>query len=287
MDAKPFSGRATVAGLPGFEERFAAVKGGRLRYFVAGSGEPLVLLHGLGGAASNWFALAPELASRRRVLVPDLPGHGGSSPLPAVASLDAFADRVGRLAEREGVLPAPVVGHSLGGLVALRTAARFPGAVRALVLAAPAGISSLTRRARYALRIVGIVRPAKLIAPYRRLVAHSPFLRSAVFGYWGASDPAALSPRAAAGFLAGAPLHTDTVSAAAALVRDDPRPDLAAVDCPSLVLWGARDHQLGVADGFEYARRLNASVRVIADCGHLLIGERPDACLAAIDEFLS
>ena len=88
-------------------------------------------------------------------------------------------------------------------------------------------------------------------------------------------------------FLSGPARHTDTVSAATALIRDDPRPDLDGVTCPSLVLWGARDHQLPVGDAFEYARRLRAPLRVIADCGHLLIGERPDACADAIQEFLA
>jgi pimeloyl-ACP methyl ester carboxylesterase len=53
-----------------------------------------------------------------------------------------------------------------------------------------------------------------------------------------------------------------------------------------LVLWGARDRLVPLTDGYEYARRLRAPIRVIADCSHLLIGERPDACAAAIEEFL-
>jgi pimeloyl-ACP methyl ester carboxylesterase len=54
------------------------------------------------------------------------------------------------------------------------------------------------------------------------------------------------------------------------------------VRCPVLVLWGARDNQLPVGDAFDYARRLRARLRVIADCGHLLIAERPEACADAI-----
>jgi pimeloyl-ACP methyl ester carboxylesterase len=53
-----------------------------------------------------------------------------------------------------------------------------------------------------------------------------------------------------------------------------------------LVLWGARDRQVPLEDGFEYARRLGAPIRVIADCGHLLISERPDVCAKAVREFL-
>src|SRR5919204_2845650 len=91
---------------PGFATRWATIRGARIRYFVAGDGPPVVLVHGLGGAASNWVEVAPALARRRRVLVPDLPGHAGSAPLPAAPNLNAFADRVALLAEREAMLPA-------------------------------------------------------------------------------------------------------------------------------------------------------------------------------------
>lgn len=273
--------------LGGLEERFAEARGCRLRYLVGGEGEPLVLVHGLGGAAANWLALAPLLLPGRRLLVPELPGHGGSSPLPAAASLGAYADRVALLMEREALAPAPIVGHSLGGAIALRLAIRRPASVSAIVLAGAAGIASGTRAARYALTVTGIVKPGRRIAPHRARVGRSALLKRVVFGRWGASDPPALPPELAEAFLAGPARHTDTVSAAKALVRDDPRPDLDRVSCPALVLWGARDNQLPVGDAFEYARRLRARLRVIADCGHLLIAERPEACADAIERFLS
>jgi len=274
--------------IPGFEEHFAEVKGCRLRYFVGGpsSGAPLVLVHGLGGCAANWVDTAPLLAARRRVLVPELPGHGGSTPLPAVPNLAVFADRVAAVAEREGMLPAAFVGHSLGGVVALRLALRRRNDVSALVLAAGAGISSTTRRAKYGLRILGIIGPRRLVAPWADSVADSPLLRYAVFGRWGAADPLILSRRAVDGFLEGTRLTSDSVSAARAVVSDDVRQELGELACPALVLWGARDNQLRLADGFEFARRLGAPLRVIADCGHLLIGERPDLCAEAIENFL-
>src|ERR1041385_1562612 len=90
--------------LPGFEERFLDARGCRLRYLVAGEGEPLVLVHGLGGAASNWLALAPLLLPGRRVTVPELPGHGGSSPLPAAPSRDAHPGRSALLLDEPGVV---------------------------------------------------------------------------------------------------------------------------------------------------------------------------------------
>jgi pimeloyl-ACP methyl ester carboxylesterase len=274
--------------ISGFEERFAETKGCRLRYFVGGpaEGAPLVLVHGLGGCAANWVDVAPLLAETRRVLIPELPGHGLSTPLPAVPNLAVFADRIALVAEREQLLPAAFVGHSLGAVVALRLALRRPEDVNALVLAAAAGISSASRRARYGLRILGIIGPRRFVAPWADSVADSPFLRYAVFGHWGAADPLSLSPAAVNGFLAGTRLTSDSVSAARAVVVDDVRPELGELRCPTLVLWGARDSQLNLADGFEFARRLDAPLRVIGDCGHLLIGERPELCADAIENFL-
>ncbi len=257
-----------------------------MRYFVAGEGQPLVLLHGLSGAAANWCELAPRLTERWRVLVPDLPGHGASSPLPAAPNLTAHADRVRILMEREAMLPAAIVGHSMGAVVGLRLAVAWPEAVQALVLAGAAGINSATRAAEISLAVIGVIRPTRLVAPLRRPIAERRLLRHAVFGRIEVADARSLTLEAVEGLLGSAALHTDVRSAARALVRDDPRLDLERVRCPCLVLWGARDLQAPIADAFEYARRLRAPLRTIADCGHLLIAERPEACLDAIEEFL-
>ena len=172
----------TDAKVPGLEERFAEIKGVRMRYFVGGEGPPLVLVHGLGGAASNWTELAPLLAARHRVLVPDLPGHGGSTALPGVSGLEPFADRVAAVAEREGMLPAPVVGHSLGGMVVLRLALRRPEAVQALVLAGAAGLSIGNVWGRQLLSIFTAVRPGRIAARYRAYVSRSSTQR--VTAWW-------------------------------------------------------------------------------------------------------
>jgi pimeloyl-ACP methyl ester carboxylesterase len=269
--------------LPGFTARYCDVKGVRLRLFEAGEGPAVVLLHGLGGAASNWLAVAPALARRARVVVPELPGHGGSSGLPApVATLDAYADRVaGALDE-----PAVAVGHSLGGVVALRLALRAPRLVRGVVLAGSAGLSSGTRRSQRALGVASRVQPGKRIAPLRRLISENAVVRQIAFGFANVADPRALEPAVAEAFVAGAGLHTGIREAADALVRTDPRLDLDRVRVPALVLHGGRDRMVPLRDAFEYARRLDASLRVIADCGHLLIGERPHAVVDAIADFL-
>jgi pimeloyl-ACP methyl ester carboxylesterase len=268
------------------EERWMEARGGRIRYLVAGRGEPLVLVHGLGGSATNWCELAPLLAEHRRLLIPDLPGHGGSEPLAAVSGLQPYADRVSAVMEREGVGRAPVVGHSLGGLVVLRLALRRPELVSAIVLAGSAGLSLGGVWLRNLLTAFTIVRPGRLAGRHRSLVARSPLLRRFVFGFVSVADPVGLTDNAVDGFLAGQVLHTDTASAWRALRDDDPREELERVRCPALVLWGADDAQLPLDDAFEYARRLRAPLRTIAGCGHLLIGERPDACADAIESFL-
>jgi cis-3-alkyl-4-acyloxetan-2-one decarboxylase len=273
--------------LEGFSEEELEWRGTRLRYAVAGYGPPLVLVHGLGGTIENWRALAPPLATRHRVLVPDLPGHGRSSLLPEARSLDALADAVLAVADAEEIRPAVWIGHSLGGGVALRAAALRSDVVRGLVLAAAAGIGSASRAAHVTLAVLGVARPGRLIAPYRHAWARSRLGRRAAFGWWGVADPDALEPELAEAFLVGPAHHTDTRQAGRALLASDPRLELDRVTCPCLCLWGASDNWVRLQDGMEYARRLRAPLRTIAGCGHLLIGERPDACLAAIEEFLA
>jgi len=269
-----------------FEERRLDVRATSLRYFVGGDGPALVLVHGFAGAASNWAVLAPLLARSHRLVVPDLPGHGGSTPLPAAPNLAGFADRVAAIMEREDAADAVVVGHSMGGIVSLRLAARRPELVRGLVLAAAAGLSTTTRAAEVFLTTTSLIAPGRHVAVWRRRIARSRPLRSLVFDAISASDAAALSEEAALGFLSGSRQYSDIRTAATALAREDVHRDLEQVRCPAFVLWGARDRQVPVDDAFAYARRLRASLRVIPDCGHLLIGERPDACADAIEAFV-
>ena len=266
---------ATVL-LAGLEERLYERRGALVRTFEGGEGPPLLLVHGFGGAAWNFSELTPLLPGRRLV-IPDLPGHGASSPLPA-PTLAGFADVLAEILDE----PMDVLGHSLGGVVALRLAERHPSLVRSLVLAAAAGISSSTRFAELTIALTGIIQPGRIAGRRVGLVARSRRLRRFVFEGFEVANADLLTERAVHGFLRGPTMHTDALGAGLALVADDPRRDLDRVRCPVLVLWGARDKQVPLEDGFEYARRLGAPLRVIADCGHLLIGERPDVCARAV-----
>jgi pimeloyl-ACP methyl ester carboxylesterase len=278
-------GAATL--MRGFRPHVAEIRGLRTEYWLGGEGPPLLLIHGLGGAAVNFTELAPLLARRHRVLVPDLPGHGGSEALRSVENLSDLAEHVLAVAEHESLVPTAVLGYSLGGVVAMRLAVDRPDMVSALALVAPAGIVSTSKRARIWVALVGVVRPARIASRLRGLVARRANLRRLVFGYWGAERPADLSPEAVLGFLEAPPRHTDVESAGWALLQDDPRQDLARIRCPALLVWGARDRLVPLDDGFEYARRLRCGVRAVPAAGHLLVGEYPELCADLLESVLS
>jgi pimeloyl-ACP methyl ester carboxylesterase len=272
--------------LPGFRPHFAEIDGVRTRYFLGGEGPPLTMIHGLGGAAVNFTKLAPILARRRRVLIPDLPGHGLSEPLEQVEGIATYSRHLREVAELEGMLPGAVLGYSMGGVVALRLAVEEPDDVTALALVAPAGIVSTTRRAELWLGVTAALRPAQVMTRFRGTFARRPRLRWLPFGLWGAADPEALAPDAVIGFLEGPSQHTDVHSAGRALLVDDPRPDLDRVRCPAVLVWGARDRLVPLTDGFEYARRLRAPIRVLPAAGHLVVGELPGPCADVLEGFL-
>jgi pimeloyl-ACP methyl ester carboxylesterase len=259
---------------------------GTTRYFMAGDGPPLVLVHGLGGWAGNWQPLVDRLAGDFRLVVPELGGHGGSDPLRGARTLEPFVDAIFDVLEREDAVPAPWVGHSLGALIGVHAAVRRPEAVRALVLAAAPGITSSTRLSELTVTALGVLRPGRIVGRRSARAARSARARTVLLGGWGVADPVGLEPGAAKAFLDGPPQHRDTLTAGRALVVSDPRVVLDRVTCPCLCLWGVSDNWVPLQDGMEYARRLRAPLRTIADCGHLLIGEKPDAVASAIRAFL-
>jgi pimeloyl-ACP methyl ester carboxylesterase len=134
---------------------------------------------------------------------------------------------------------------------------------------------------------MGLVQPGKAIAPHRRAWASSRLGRRLAFGWWGVGDADALEPELAEALFVGPAHHTNTRQAGRALLATDPLDGLDRIACPVLALWGASDKWVKLDDGIEYARRLGAPLRTIAGCGHLLISERPEVCLAAIEEFVA
>lgn len=105
------------------ESRRCIVDGVSVHYLEAGAGEVMVLIHGAGGGAANWYRLMGALSARYRVIAVDLPGFGLSDSIDPVAPLGRqVAGLIARLLDQVGVVPAHIVGTSFGGLVTIRLA---------------------------------------------------------------------------------------------------------------------------------------------------------------------
>ncbi len=137
--AAPAEDEAAAGAAPAPREIQAG--GRRLRVLDLGEGgTPVVLIHGFGADLNTWMFTQPVLAERRRTIAFDLPGHGGSDKALAGADPGAFAAVVGDLFDALGLERACLVGHSLGGAVALAFARARPQRVAGLVLIAAAGL---------------------------------------------------------------------------------------------------------------------------------------------------
>ena len=117
---------------------YAPVNGLDLYYEIHGAGEPLILLHGGFGATEMFGSILPLLSNSRRVIAVDLQGHGRTADIDRPLTFEAMADDIGALVKHLGIGKADVMGYSLGGGVALRTAVQHPDAVRKLVVVSTA-----------------------------------------------------------------------------------------------------------------------------------------------------
>jgi pimeloyl-ACP methyl ester carboxylesterase len=117
---------------------YAPVNGLKLYYEIHGSGEPLVVLHGGLGATEMFSQIMPSLSSARQVIAVDLQGHGRTADIDRPLSLELMADDIAALLKHLGIEKADIMGYSLGGGVALRTAIQHPGVVKKLVIVSAA-----------------------------------------------------------------------------------------------------------------------------------------------------
>ncbi|OXH83760.1 acetoin dehydrogenase dihydrolipoyllysine-residue acetyltransferase subunit, partial [Burkholderia multivorans] len=123
--------------------------GGRTMRFLKlgdGAGTPAVLIHGFGGDLNNWLFNHAELAAHRPVWALDLPGHGESGKAVESGSLDELADAVLALLDAKDIERAHLIGHSMGGAVAMTVAERAPARVASLTLIASAGLGAEINR---------------------------------------------------------------------------------------------------------------------------------------------
>src|SRR5438270_4354299 len=123
-----------------FELQETTLHGHRVAYRMAGSGPPVLLIHGVASSSADWEVAGPMLARRHSVLAPDLLGHGASAKPRGDYSMGAFASGIRDLAVSLGVGTATIVGHSLGGGVAMQFAYQFPERAERLVLVGSGGL---------------------------------------------------------------------------------------------------------------------------------------------------
>src|SRR5947207_3212334 len=133
---------APGGGTPGliFDEWEIELHGHRVIYRIAGDGPPVVLIHGMVNSSKHWERVALRLADRYTVIAPDLLGHGDSAAVRGDYSLGAHAASIRDLLAVIGIDRATVVGHSLGGGVAMQFFYQFPQRVDRLVLVSSGGL---------------------------------------------------------------------------------------------------------------------------------------------------
>jgi pyruvate dehydrogenase E2 component (dihydrolipoamide acetyltransferase) len=230
--------------------------GSRLRYSKLGEAErTVILIHGFGGDADRWLFTQQPLAAAATVYALDLPGHGQSGKQVMDGSVPGLARTILAFMDALGIASTELVGHSLGGAIALATAAAAPGRITALTLIAPAGLGPDINSA-YLDAFVSADNRKEMKAALEQLVADPGLINRALVNdmlQYKRIDgvPEALAT-IARGFHAGGRQLVDLRSA------------LAGLAVPVKVIWGAEDRIVPAA----HAAGLPASVEVHVLPGH-------------------
>src|SRR3954467_13373984 len=226
--------------------------GHRVDYRVAGQGPAVVLIHGMVNSSRHWEQVALRLADRYTVIAPDLIGHGDSATPRGDYSLGAHAAVIRDVLAAIGVERATIVGHSLGGSVAMQFFWQFPQHVERLALVSSGGlgpeVSPLLRSAALpgASGLLWLVAHPRLVAGLFALADRMP-----TRGVYLRAIARALRPLSVAG-AREAFLHT------LRSVIDVRGQRVSALDrfyllegLPTLIVWGGRDHTIPVAHGLS------------------------------------
>jgi pimeloyl-ACP methyl ester carboxylesterase len=273
-----------------FDQVDVSANGYRLSCYLLGKGDPLLLLHGLGGTKVTWFPVLTELAEHHRLIVPDLPGHGESEKPRADYSPRFYSRAVRHLLDEVGVQEAGVVGNSLGGRIALELALRSPGRVASLLLLDPSVpglrwryIMGFTRVFPSELgRVPFPLRERLMRAAIRRLFAHPERIWDEALGA-GATEFIRIyrDPAARMAFF----------STLRHIVTEQPEAffsSLRRVKQPALVLFGDQDRLVPPRLGVRLAQHLpNSTFVALPGVGHVPHFESARETLNAMRDFLA
>jgi pimeloyl-ACP methyl ester carboxylesterase len=275
-----------------FEPWEIELHGHRVIYRVAGSGPPVVLIHGMVNSSRHWEQVALQLAERYTVIAPDLIGHGDSAAVRGDYSIGAHAASIRDLLAVIGIERASIVGHSLGGGVAMQFFYQFPQRTERLVLISSGGlgheVSPLLRSAALPgmNRVIGVVAHRRILDAMwelgKRLRA-----RGQSKGVYVQAVVRALRPLEQPGARA-AFLHT------LRSVIDVHGQRVSAVDrlyllgsMPTMVVWGERDHTIPI----EHGRAMHEAVphsrfETLPSAAHFPHLEDPDGLARVLLDFL-
>jgi pimeloyl-ACP methyl ester carboxylesterase len=260
------------------------VEGRRLTYVDYGDGPPVLLVHGMAGSWETWLANIPALAERHRVIAVDLPGFGGSDPLPVEEAFDGYVGSLCALLDELAIPSVALVGHSLGGLVALSFAAQEPARSRCLVLVSGGGVELSPIRLR-AIQIAFRCLAAVLAVPGAHRLLTTRVIGRLVMApavHAGRDVPPDLlrrmvPQRVSPGFMDAVRRGSEQLTVL----------DLRLVTAPALLIWGRHDRILPVAAGEQLDRSLLQSRLVVIDgAGHCAMFERPAEFLELATNFL-
>jgi pimeloyl-ACP methyl ester carboxylesterase len=272
---------------PEYEEGFVEVAGARVYYLHAGSGEPMLLIHGLVGSSADWRNNIGALAGHASVYAIDLVNMGRSQRVGGLdATLAATANRIVAAMDALGVAAADIVGHSHGGAVALMLAALHPERVRRLILFAPA--NPYNRSTDPVVRLYS--------SWWGGLVAWAvPYLpawiqRIAVGGMYGGSSRVVDSSLVEiAGCLRSPASLRHVLCITRGWFAEEAK--LKAVlrrlkRVPTLLVWGDRDLTVSLSSGIRLHRKLRGSELMVMPGGHSVFEEAPMAANRVVLEWL-
>ena len=247
----------------------------KLNHYRAGSGEPLILIHGIGSRWQIWEPVIDRLVAHRDVIAIDLPGFG-ASPMPAAgtpAGVDSLISLLLGFLDEIGVERPHCAGNSLGGLIALELAKR--GLVRSATALSPAGFANApeTFGARSSLWLG--VRAARGLAPRADRLLASRTGRRLALGMFVAR-PAAMSPADAAANvrgLANAPWFDETLTT----IRPSAFVGGELIEVPVTVAWGTKDRLLLPRQAKRAARKIpSARIVMLEGSGHVPTYDDPE-----------